>query len=121
MAKEDVVLKHIYTKYHDLDKVMANELYTEEDVKDFLQFCDRQESHDRPYNINIYAWQLFRGIVAKIKSKGIESVLMRNDVNGTSNGVEQDEHGNFTKFISVDTKYGSILVYNGRQIKGYVR
>ena len=121
MAKEDILMKHIYSKYHDLEKVMTDEHYTEEDVKDFLEFCDRQESHDRPHNINIYAWQLFRGIVNKIKTKGIESVLMRNDVLGTGNGVEDDGRGNIIKFISVNTKYGSILVYNGRQIRGYVR
>ena len=121
MAKEDILMKHIYSKYHDLEKVMTDEHYTEEDVKDFLEFCDRQESHDRPHNINIYAWQLFNTIVKKIKEKGIESVLMRNDVLGTSNGVEQDDRGNLIKFISVNTKYGSILVYNGRQIRGYVR
>lgn len=31
--------------------------------------------------------------------------------------VEQSDRGNFIKFISVNTKYGSILVYNGKQIK----
>jgi len=121
MAKEDILMKHIYSKYNDLEKVMTDEHYTEEDVKDFLQFCDRQERNDRPQNVNIYSWQIFRIIVKKIKEKGIESVLMRNDVIGTHNGVEQDDRGNFIKFISVNTKYGSILVYNGRQIKGYVR
>lgn len=35
--------------------------------------------------------------------------------------VEQDDRGNFIKFISVNTKYGSILVYNGKQIKGYIK
>ena len=121
MAKEDILMKHIYSKYHDLEKVMTEEHYTEEDVKDFLQFCDRQEKNDRPYNNNIYAWQVFRILVKKIKEKGIESVLMRDDVFGTTSGVEQDERGNITKFISVNTKYGSIIVYNGRQIGGYVR
>ena len=120
MAKEDILMKHVYSKYPDLEKVMTDENYNEEDVKDFLQFCDRQEKNDRPYN-NIYFWQLFRILVKKIKEKGIESVLMRDDVLGTSTVVKKDEKGNVIKFISVNTKYGSILVSNGRQIGGYVR
>ena len=115
MAKEDILMKHIYSKYHDLEKIMTDEHYTEEDVKDFLQFCDRQEKNDRPYN-NIYAWQIFRILVKKIKEKGIESVLMRDDVFGVKQGKER-YYETERKFLAVETKYGTIVVYSKNEIK----
>ena len=60
------------------------------------------------------------GIAEKIKKSGIDSVLMREDVEGTSVGVEELERGGHIKYIVVKTKYGDIWVTNGRQI-AYMR
>ena len=60
------------------------------------------------------------GIADKIKRTGINGVLMREDVEGTSVGVEELERGGYIKYIVVKTKYGDIWVMNGRQI-AYMR
>lgn len=120
MAKEDVLMKHVYRKYGDgsdgLKKLMDDEHYTEEDVKSYIEFCDWQSENHRPQNINYYAWYLFVVLVHKIKAKGIESVLMREDVFGVKQCKER-YYETERKFLAVETKYGTIVVYSKDEIK----
>ena len=96
--------------------VADDEHYTEEDVKSYIEFCDWQSENHRPQNINYYAWYLFVVLVHKIKAKGIESVLMREDVFGVKQCKER-YYETERKFLAVETKYGTIVVYSKDEIK----
>lgn len=116
MSKEVIYLKHINEKYEGINTILGSDEYTEEDVKWFLRFRDSDKLHN-----TFNDWLQYRGLVSKIKRVGINGVLMRSDVNGTSVGVEDDGRGNFIKYIVVDTIYGKVWVgANGKQVV-YIR
>lgn len=117
MDKREIFNQHISEKYNGIDKIIADDKYTEEDVRSFLRF---QESN-RPANVKGYDnWQKLMGIADKIKRVGVNGVLMREDVEGTYKSVEDDERGHLIKYIVVQTRYGDIYVLNGRSVD-YIR
>ena len=117
MSKQDILMARIARLYGDIDKAMADNI-SEDEFKDFLNFCEGQRSHDRGHLANFNDWRIFVELKNKIHHKGIQSVLMRSDVYGTGQGVEQVDDKTFVKFISVHTKYGCIQVVNNNQIHG---
>lgn len=116
MSKQEVYNKHLNKKYEGIDTILNSDEYTEEDVKWFLRFRDSDKLHN-----TFQDWLQYRGLVDKIKRVGINGVLMRSDVNGTSVGAEDDGRGRITKYIIVNTIYGSVWVgANGKQVV-YIR
>lgn len=115
MSKQEIFDRHINQRYEGIEKIIADDKYTEEDVRRFICFQDSDKIYKGYQN-----WLSFMGIADKIKRVGINGVLMREDVSGTSTGVEDLGNGHFVKYIVVKTKYGDIWVMNGRQI-AYMR
>ena len=115
MNKQEIFDQHISQRYEGIEKIIADDKYTEEDVRRFIRFQDSDKIFKGYQN-----WLSFMGIADKIKRVGINGVLMREDVEGTSVGVEELERGGYIKYIVVKTKYGDIWVMNGRQI-AYMR
>ena len=115
MNKQDIFNQHISNRYEGIEKIISNDKYTEEDVRRYIRFQDSDNIHKGYQN-----WLSFMGIAEKIKKSGVDSVLMREDVKGTSVAVEKLERGEHIKYIVVNTKYGDIWVMNGRQI-AYMR
>lgn len=118
--KQDILDYHIKSFYGGIETIMADDKYSEQDFKDYLRFCDRQYRAGNSQYANLDTFNKVNELIRKIKTKGIDSVLYREDVLGTGDGVEQDERGNFTKFVSVHTKYGKILVANGNRIMNMI-
>ena len=116
MNKQDIFNQHISSRYEGIEKIIADDKYTEKDVRDYIRFQDNDSRIHKGYQ----NWLSFMGIAEKIKKSGIGSVLMREDVEGTSVAVEGLEKGGYIKYIVVKTKYGDIWVMNGRQI-AYMR
>ena len=116
MSKKDIFDQHISNRYEGIEKIIADDKYTEQDVRNYIRF---QEADSRVYK-GYQNWLSFMGIADKIKRVGVNGVLMREDVEGTSVGVEEFENGTHIKYIIVKTKYGDIWVMNGRQI-AYMR
>ena len=110
MAKEDILKEHMYSNYQDLDKIMTDDKYTEEDLKCYLRFCDNQTAINRPLNANIYGWTLYNTLIKKLRTKGVESVLMRSDVSGVSKKTEKDERGGVYTYLVLETNYGPITI-----------
>lgn len=117
MTKQEIFEQHINNRYEGIDKIIADDKYTVEDVRNYIRF---QDSDSRIYK-GYQNWLLFMGIVDKIKRVGINGVLMREDVKGTSIAVEQLENGSFIKYIVVKTKYGDIWVDGGGRKVSYIR
>ena len=115
MNKQEIFDQHIAQRYAGIGNIISNDKYTEEDVLRFIRFQDSDKICKGYQN-----WLSFMGIAEKIKKSGVDSVLMREDVEGTSVGVEALERGEHIKYIVVKTKYGDIWVRNGRQI-AYMR
>jgi len=115
MSKQEIFDQHINQRYAGIGNIISNDKYTEEDVRRFIRFQDSDKIYKGYQN-----WLSFMGIAEKIKKSGIDSVLLREDVEGTSVGVEELERGRYTKYVVVKTKYGDIWVANGRQI-AYMR
>ena len=115
MTKQEIFDQHISQQYAGIGNIISNDKYTEEDVRRFIRFQDSNKIYKGYEN-----WLSFMGIAEKIKRSGIDSVLMREDVEGTSVAVESLERGGYIKYIVVKTKYGDIWVMNGRQI-AYMR
>ena len=115
MNKQEIFDRHISQRYEGIEKIIADDKYTEEDVRGFIRFQDSDKIYKGYQN-----WLSFKGIADKIKRVGISGVLMREDVSGTSTGVEDFGSGQFVKYIVVKTKYGDIWVMNDRQI-AYMR
>lgn len=115
MNKQEIFDKHISERYEGIEKIIADNKYTEEDVRRYIRFQDSDKIYKGYQN-----WLSYMGIADKIKRVGINGVLMRQDVSGTSTAVEDFGNGQFVKYIVVNTKYGSIWVMNGRQI-AYMR
>ena len=115
MSKQEIFDQHISQRYAGIGNIISNDKYTEEDVRRFIRFQDSDKTYKGYEN-----WLSFMGIAEKIKKSGIDSVLMREDVEGTSVGVEGFANGEYIKYIVVKTKYGDIWVTNGRQI-AYMR
>ena len=115
MNKQEIFDQHISNRYEGIEKIIADDKYTEEDVRSYIRFQDSDKIYKGYQN-----WLSFMGIAKKIKKSGIDSVLMREDVEGTSVGVEGFANGEYIKYIVVKTKYGDIWVTNGRQI-AYMR
>ena len=115
MNKQEIFDQHISQRYAGIGNIISNDKYTEEDVRQFIRFQDSDKIYKGYEN-----WLSFMGIADKIKRVGINGVLMREDVSGTSTGVEDLGNGHFAKYIVVKTKYGDIWVANGRQI-AYMR
>lgn len=116
MTKQEIFNQHINNRYEGIDKIIADDKYTEEDVRNYIRFQDRESRIHKGYQ----NWLLFMGIVDKIKRVGINGVLMREDVNGTSVAAEQLEKGGFIKYIVVKTKYGDIWVEGGGRKVSYI-
>ncbi len=115
MNKQEIFDQHISERYEGIEKIIADDKYTEEDVRRYIRFQDSDKIYKGYQN-----WLSFMGIADKIKRVGINGVLMREDVRGTSTGVEDFGNGQVVKYIVVNTKYGDIWVMNGRQI-AYMR
>ena len=115
MNKQEIFDKHISERYEGIEKINADDKYTEEDVRRYIRFQDSDKIYKGYQN-----WLSYMGIADKIKRVGINGVLMRQDVSGTSTAVEDFGIGQFVKYIVVNTKYGNIWVMNGRQI-AYMR
>ena len=111
MSKQEIFDQHISRRYEGIENIIADDKYTEEDVRRYIRF---QES-DNVYN-GYQNWLSFMGIADKIKRTGVNGVLMREDVKGTFRAVEDDERGHLTKYIVVQTKYGDIYVADGRNV-----
>lgn len=114
--KQDILFEYIKGNYGGIETIMADDKYSEQDFKDYLRFCDRQNEKGRSLYANLHTFNKVNELMEKIKTKGIDSVLYREDVLGTSAGAEQGERGEITKFVSVNTKYGKILVGKGNRI-----
>lgn len=115
MSKQEIFDQHISQRYEGIENIIADNKYTEEDVRRYIRFQDSDKICKGYQN-----WLSFMGIAEKIKRSGIDSVLLREDVDGTSVGVEALERGGFIKYVVVKTKYGDIWVTNGRQV-AYMR
>lgn len=115
MSKQEIFDQHISQRYEGIENIISNDKYTEEDVRRYIRFQDSDKIYKGYQN-----WLSFMGIAEKIKKSGIDSVLLREDVEGTSVGVEKLERGGHIKYVVVKTKYGDIWVTNGRQI-AYMR
>ena len=115
MSKQEIFDQHISQRYEGIENIIADDKYTDEDVRRYIRFQDSDKIYKGYQN-----WLAFMGIADKIKRTGINGVLMREDVEGTSVGVEELERGGYIKYIVVKTKYGDIWVMNGRQI-AYMR
>lgn len=115
MSKQEIFDQHISQRYEGIENIISNGKYTEEDVRRYIRFQDSDKIYKGYQN-----WLSFMGIAEKIKKSGIDSVLLREDVDGTSVGVESLERGGYVKYVIVKTKYGDIWVTNGRQI-AYMR
>lgn len=115
MNKQAIFDQHISQRYAGIGNIISNDKYTEEDVRRFIRFQDSDKIYKGYQN-----WLSFMGIAEKIKKSGIDSVLLREDVSGTSTEVEDLGNGHSVKYIVVKTKYGDIWVMNGRQI-AYMR
>lgn len=115
MSKQGIFDQHISQRYAGIGNIISDNKYTEEDVRGFIRFQDSDKIYKGYQN-----WLSFMGIAEKIKKSGIDSVLMREDVEGTSVAVEGLEKGGYIKYIVVKTKYGDIWVTNGRQV-AYMR
>ena len=116
MDKQEIFTQHILKRYEGIDKIINDDAFNEEDVREYIRFQDSDKTIYKGYQ----NWLSFKGIAKKIKKSGIDSVLMREDVEGTSVAVEGLEKGGYIKYIVVKTKYGDIWVTNGRQI-AYMR
>lgn len=111
MSKFEIFQKHVYERYEGIENIIGDEKYTEEDVRRYIRFQDS----DKIYN-GYQNWLSFMGIADKIKRTGINGVLMREDVEGTSRSAEDDGKGHLIKYIVVKTKYGDIYVADGRNV-----
>ena len=118
--KQDILNYHLKYRYGGIETIMADDKYSEQDFKDFLNFCDWQYKAGRPQYADLSTFIMVNELKDKIRTKGIDSVLYREDVLGTNAGAEQDERGNITKFVSVNTKYGKILVGKGNRIMNMI-
>ena len=116
MGKQEVFTQYILNRYEGIDKIINDDTFNEEDVRNYIRFQDTDSRIYKGYQ----NWLSFMGIADKIKRVGINGVLMREDVSGTSRAVEDLGNGRFVKYIVVKTKYGDIWVMNGRQI-AYMR
>ena len=114
--KQDILFEHIKYNYGGIETIMADDKYSEQDFKDYLRFCDRQNEKGNSFYANLDTFNKVNELMHKIKTKGIDSVLYREDVLGTNSGAEKGERGEITKFVSVNTKYGKILVGKGNRI-----
>ena len=114
--KQDILFEYIKGNYGGIETIMADDKYSEQDFKDYLRFCDRQNEKGRSLYANLHTFNKVNELMEKIRTKGIDSVLYREDVLGTSAGAEKGERGEITKFVSVNTKYGKILVGKGNRI-----
>lgn len=118
--KENILFEHIKYNYGDIETIMADDKYSEQYFKDYLRFCDRQKVKGTSQYANLDTFNKVNELMHKIKTKGIDSVLYREDVLGTNAGTEKDERGEITKFVSVNTKYGKILVGKGNRIMNMI-
>ena len=110
MAKEDILKEHMYSNYRDLDKIMTDDKYTEEDLKRYLRFCDNQTAINKPVNANMHDWDMYSTLIKKLRTKGVESVLMRSDVSGVSKKTEKGERGEVYTYLVLETNYGPITI-----------
>lgn len=115
MSKQEIFDQYINERYEGIEKIISDNKYTEEDVRRYIRFQDSDKIYKGYQN-----WLSYMGIADKIKRVGINGVLMRQDVSGTSTAVEDFGNGQVVKYIVVNTKYGNIWVMNGRQI-AYMR
>ena len=112
MTKQEIFNKHINQHYENVNDILNNDEYTEEDLKWYLRFRDSDRLRK-----TFQDWLQFRGLVNKIKRVGINGVLMRSDVSGVERGVEDYGRGNIVKYYIVKTDYGDVWVnQDGRQI-----
>lgn len=112
MTKQEIFDNHINTRYEGIEKIIADDKYTEEDVVNYIRFQDSSTGQYKGYQ----NWLSFMDIADKIKRVGINGVLMREDVIGTSRAVEDFGRGELVKYIVVNTKYGDIWVADGRKV-----
>ena len=117
MNKQKIFNQHISNRYPDIDKIIADDNFNEQDLRDYINFQDN-ESHTLKGYQN---WVDFKGIADKIRRVGINGVLMRSDVMGTSKAVEDLGRGEIAKYIVVKTKYGEIWVNNDGRTIAYMR
>lgn len=117
MSKQEIFDRHIANRYDGIDKIIADDNFNEEDVRNYIRF---QDCDSRIYN-GYQNWLAFKGIADKIRRVGINGVLMRSDVIGTSKAAEELEGGEIAKYIVVKTKYGDIWVENDGRNIAYMR
>lgn len=117
MTKQEVFNQHINNRYEGIENIINDDKYTEDDVRNYIRFQDSDSRIHKGYQ----NWLSFMGIADKIRRVGINGVLMREDVNGTSTAVEDLGNGHFAKYIVVNTKYGSIWVANDGRKVAYIR
>lgn len=111
MTKQEIFDNYINQHYENVNDILNNDEYTEEDLKWYLRFRDSDKLRK-----TFQDWLQFRGLVNKIKRVGINGVLMRSDVSGIRRGVEDYGRGD-VKYYIVETDYGEVWVYqDGRQI-----
>lgn len=107
MTKQEIFNNHINQHYENVNNILNNDEYTEEDLKWYLRFRDSHKSHN-----TFQDWLQYRSLVNKIKRVGINGVLMRSDVIGVKRGVEDN-----IKYYIIETDYGAVWVTNdGRGI-----
>lgn len=73
----------ITSKYPSYFKIKNDEKYTEEDLQNYVSFCDRSCQKD------IGSWNQYRDIVNKINKKGVASVLFNSNLTGISRSDER--------------------------------
>lgn len=119
MSKQEIYLDYLRKRYEGIENILNNwdgNEYSEEDVNWYMRFKDSNKTHN-----SFQDWLMYRQLINKIKRVGINGVLMRNDVQGTHIGTEDDNKGHITKYIIVETNYGDVWVGpDGKQII-YVR
>ena len=84
----------ISSNYPDYFKIKSNEKYTENDLADYVEFCDRSPQKD------IGSWNQYKDIVNKINKKGIGSVLFNSNLTGIQRSNERlTDRGNVEPII----------------------
>lgn len=114
--KSAAYIDYLNNRYEGVGAIMNNEKYTKEDLLNFLRFQDSDKT-----NKGFQNWETYMRIVDKIRTKGIASVLLDNNVNGTEKGAEDfGRDGGIVIYTIVKTKYGDIWVSGDRNVV-YIR
>lgn len=106
MNKQELYKGYLSMRYPKIDTIINGMDFSEHDLRWYIRFQDSETNLYKGFD----NWLKYRELVDEIRKFGVNAVLVRDDVRGTSLGVEEVCVGRYITYTIVKTIYGDVWV-----------